>query len=170
LFLRSKEQASPAKQGIKGAKAAETAADVSKLVSQTKHVFRYDKIMPVLQAVYHQVVKATITQTIRSFKQQLDNFLKNVGSVLMGPKPAVVGVGGSTSRMWMSGAEREAKGTMMNIVGKNRDEVVGKSTGKTVNDLIHDPKLKNLMQDAKLIKKTKVERRYMIKLVDIIKL
>jgi uncharacterized protein len=55
------------KAAIKGAKAA---ADVSKLVSQTRHVLRYDKIVPTLQAVYHQVVKAPITQTIRSFKQQ----------------------------------------------------------------------------------------------------
>jgi Pre-toxin TG len=53
------------KTAIKGAKAAETAVDVSKLVSQTRHVLRYDKVMPALQAVYHQVVKAPITQTIR---------------------------------------------------------------------------------------------------------
>jgi hypothetical protein len=116
------------KVGIKGAKAAGTAADVSKLVSQTKHVLRYDKVMPALQAVYHQVVKAPITQTIRSFKQQWEEFLENVGSVLQGSQPALAGIG-PAPRMWMSGAEREAKGTMMNIVGKNGDEVVGKGTG-----------------------------------------
>jgi hypothetical protein len=43
------------KAGSKGEKAAGTAVDVSKLVSQTKHVLRYDKIMTVLQAVYRQV-------------------------------------------------------------------------------------------------------------------
>ncbi|MBY6270269.1 pre-toxin TG domain-containing protein, partial [Parageobacillus thermoglucosidasius] len=58
------------KAGIKGAKAAGIAADVSKLVSQTRHVLRYDKVMPALQAVYHQVVKAPISNTIRSFKKQ----------------------------------------------------------------------------------------------------
>ncbi|TCL53197.1 hypothetical protein EDD69_101204 [Thermolongibacillus altinsuensis] len=44
------------KARIKGTKAVGTAADVSKLVSQTKHVLRYDKIMPALQTVYSQVV------------------------------------------------------------------------------------------------------------------
>jgi Pre-toxin TG len=117
------------KAGIKGVKAAETAADVSKLVSQTKHVLRYDKIMPALQSVYHQVVKAPITQTIRSFKQQWENFLENVGSVLQGPQPALVRIG-PAPRMWMSGAEKEVKETTMNIIGKTGDEVVGKGTGK----------------------------------------
>jgi Pre-toxin TG len=83
------------KAAIKGAKAAETAVDVSKLVSQTRHVLRYDKIMPVLQAIYHQVVKAPITQTIRSFKQQWENLLENVGSVLRGH-----------SRPWQESAAR----------------------------------------------------------------
>ncbi|MED4906382.1 pre-toxin TG domain-containing protein [Parageobacillus thermoglucosidasius] len=117
------------KAGSKGAKAAETAADVSKLISQTKYVLRYDKVMPALQTVYHQVVKAPITQTIRSFKKQWENLLENVGSVLQGPQPALAGVGGPAPRMGISEAEREAKGTMMNIVGKNGDEVVGKGTG-----------------------------------------
>jgi hypothetical protein len=48
----------------------------------------------------------------------------------MGPEPVVVGVGGSTSRMWVSGVEREAKGTMMNIVSRTRDQVIGKGIGK----------------------------------------
>ncbi|WMT19684.1 pre-toxin TG domain-containing protein [Parageobacillus toebii] len=114
------------KAAIKGAKAAETAADVSKLVSQTKNVLNYNKIKPFFQTIYPQVIKGPITQTICSFKQQLDNFLKNVGSVLMEPEPVVVGVGDSTSRMWVSGVEREAKGTMMNIVSRTRDQVIGK--------------------------------------------
>jgi hypothetical protein len=79
------------KAGIKGAKAAETAADVSKLVSQTKHVLRYDKVMPALQAVYYQVVKAPITQTIRSFKQQWDELLDSVRAVQWQPTFAGIG-------------------------------------------------------------------------------
>jgi hypothetical protein len=114
--------------------------DVSKWISKTRNVLNYNKIKPFFQTIYHQVIKGPITQTICSFKQQLDNFLKNVGSVLMGPEPAVVGVDGSTSRMWVSGGEREAKGTTMNIVGRTGDEV-GKGTGKTVEDLIKDAKL-----------------------------
>ncbi|BDG36342.1 pre-toxin TG domain-containing protein [Saccharococcus caldoxylosilyticus] len=79
------------KVGIKGAKAAETAADVSELVSQTKHVLRYDKIMPTLQAVYHQVVKAPISNTIRSFKKQWDDFFASVRSAQW--QPAFAGIG-----------------------------------------------------------------------------
>jgi Pre-toxin TG len=113
------------KAGSKGEKAAGTAVDVSKLVSQTKHVLRYDKIMTVLQAVYRQVVKAPITQTIRSFKKQWENLLENVGSVLQGPQPALAGIGPARG-VWMSEAERKAKETMMNIIGKTDDEMVGK--------------------------------------------
>ncbi|GCD84239.1 hypothetical protein PTHTG4_33040 [Parageobacillus thermoglucosidasius] len=64
------------KAGIKGAKAAETAVDVSKLVSQTKNVLNYNKIKPFFQTIYHQVIKGPITETIRSFKKQWENFLK----------------------------------------------------------------------------------------------
>jgi hypothetical protein len=130
------------KAAIKGAKAAETAADVSKLVSQTRHVLRYDKVMPALQAVYHQVVKAPITETIRSFKQQWEEFLENVGSVLMGPQPALAGIGPARG-MWMSGAEREVKETTMNMIGKTEDEVVGKGTGKgkRVSDIPRIPEI-----------------------------
>jgi hypothetical protein len=127
------------KAAIKGAKAAETAVDVSKLVSQTKNVLNYNKIKPFFQTIYHQVIKGPITETIRSFKKQWENFRENVGSVLQGPQPALAGVGGPAPRMWMSGAEREAKGTTMNIVGRTGDEV-GKGTGKTVEDLIKDAK------------------------------
>jgi hypothetical protein len=117
------------KAGIKGAKAAETAVDVSKLVSQTKHVLRCDKVMPALQAAYLQVVKAPIPQTIRSFKRQWESLLENVGSVLQGPQPALVRIG-PAPHMWMSGAEKEVKETTMNIIGKTGDQVVGKGTGK----------------------------------------
>jgi hypothetical protein len=122
------------KTAIKGAKAAETAADVSKLISKTRHVLRYDKVMPALQAVYHQVVKAPITQTIRSFKKQWENPLENVGSVLQGPQPALAGIG-PAPRMWMSGAERKTKGTTMNIVGRTGEDV-GKGAAKTGADNI----------------------------------
>ena len=117
------------KAAIKGAKAAGIAADVSKWISKTKNVLNVDKIKGAFQTIYHQVIKGPITETIRSFKKQWENFLENVGSVLMGPQPAVVGVGGSTSRMWVSGVEREAKGTMMNIVGNTGNRAVGKGTG-----------------------------------------
>jgi hypothetical protein len=82
--------------------------------------------MPVLQAVYLQVVKAPITETIRSSKKQWEDFLARIPSIQW--HPAFAGIDPSL-RGWMSGAERVAKGTMMNIVGKNRDEVVGKGTG-----------------------------------------
>ncbi|RDE36191.1 hypothetical protein DV713_00920, partial [Parageobacillus thermoglucosidasius] len=82
------------KAAVKGAKAAGIAAEVSKWISKTKNVLNVNKIKGALQTIYYQVIKGPITATIRSFKQQLDNFLKNVGSVLMGPEPAVVGVGG----------------------------------------------------------------------------
>jgi len=66
------------KAGIKGAKAAEAATDVSKSVSQTKHVLRYDKVMPALQAAYLHVVKAPITNTICSFKKQWNDLLASI--------------------------------------------------------------------------------------------
>ncbi|WP_420768690.1 pre-toxin TG domain-containing protein [Parageobacillus thermoglucosidasius] len=117
------------KAAVKGAKAAGTAADVSKWISKTKNVLNVNKIKGALQAIYHQVIKGPITETIRSFKHQWENFLENVGSVLQGSQPALAGVGGPAPRMWMSGAVREAKGTMMNIVGNTGNRAVGKGTG-----------------------------------------
>jgi uncharacterized protein YukE len=69
------------KAGIKGAKAAGTAADVSKWISKTKNVLNYDKIKSFFQTIYHQVIKGPITETIRSFKKQWDNLLSSVSSV-----------------------------------------------------------------------------------------
>jgi hypothetical protein len=126
------------KAAIKGAKAAETAVDVSKLASQTRHVLRYDKVMPALQAVYHQVVKAPITQTIRSFKKQWDDLLDSVRSVQW--QPALAGIG-PAPQVWMSEAKKEVKETTINIIGKTGDEVVGKST---VNICIPDSKMYQL--------------------------
>ncbi|MED4968981.1 AHH domain-containing protein [Parageobacillus toebii] len=125
----AKEAGVAGKAAIKGVKAAETAADVSKLISKTRNVLNVDKIKGALQTIYHQVVKGPITQTIRSFKQQWEQLLKNVGSVLQESQLALAGVDGSTSRTWMSGVEREAKGTMMNIVGNTGNRTVGKGTG-----------------------------------------
>ncbi len=79
------------KVAVKGAKAAATAADVSKLVSQMKHVLRYDKMMSVFQAVYRQVVKAPITKTLQYFKKQWNDLLASVPSVQW--QPALDGIG-----------------------------------------------------------------------------
>jgi Pre-toxin TG len=135
------------KAAIKGAKAAETAVDVSKLVSQTKHVLRYDKIMPVLQAVYHQVVKAPITQTIRSFKQQWENLLENVGSALMGPQLAIDGVGAVPSGRMIGTAEESTSSVRISMsqVGEKGTGDVAKGTSKLYrgDSLLHSPKRPN---------------------------
>ena len=109
------------KAGIKGLKAAETAADVSKLVSQTRHVLRYDKIVPALQAVYHQVVKAPITQTIRSFKKKWDDLLDSVRSVQL--QPAFAGIG-PVSRAGVRETAEEATNTFRHFMIKKSDEVI----------------------------------------------
>jgi hypothetical protein len=109
------------KAAIKGAKAAETAADVSKLVSQTKHVLRYDKVMPALQAVYYQVVKAPITQTIRSFKKKWDDLLDSVRSVQL--QPAFAGIG-PVSRAGVRETAEEATNTFRHFMIKKSDEVI----------------------------------------------
>ncbi|WP_420768693.1 pre-toxin TG domain-containing protein [Parageobacillus thermoglucosidasius] len=121
------------KAAVKGAKAAGIAAEVSKWISKTKNVLNVDKIKRALQTIYHQVIKGPITETIRSFKHQWENFLENVGSVLQGPQPALVGIG-PAPRMWMSGAEKEVKETTMNMIGKTGDEVVGKGAGNLLSE------------------------------------
>jgi hypothetical protein len=113
------------KVGIKGAKAAETAADVSKLVSQTKHVLRYDKVMPALQAVYHQVVKAPIAETIRSFKKQWNDLLASVPSVQW--QPVLTGVG-PVPRGWMKETVEESANSVRISMSQFGDKV-GKETG-----------------------------------------
>jgi hypothetical protein len=95
------------KAAIKGAKVAETAVDVSKLASQTRHVLRYDKVMPALQAVYHQVVKAPTTQTIRSFKKKWDDLLDSVRSVQW--QPSLGGNRSSTPGMDERSQERSKR-------------------------------------------------------------
>jgi hypothetical protein len=124
------------KAGIKGAKSAGTATDVYKLVSQTKHVLRYDKVASAFQAVYRQVIKAPITKTIRSFKKQWEGLLASVRSVQWHPQLALAGIG-SAPRVWMSGAEKEVKETTMNMIGRTEDGVVGKGTGKSTPTNTH---------------------------------
>jgi hypothetical protein len=114
------------KAGIKGAKAAETAVDVSKLVSQMKHVLRYDKIMPAFQAVYHQVVKAPITNTIRSFKKQWDGLLGSVRSVQW--QPAFAGIG-PVSRTGIQETAEEVTSSVRFSMSQAGDGVIGKGTG-----------------------------------------
>jgi hypothetical protein len=116
------------KAAIKGAKAAETAVDVSKLVSQTKNVLNYNKIKPFFQTIYHQVIKGSITETIRSFKKQWENFLENVGSVLQGSRLAVDGVG-AVSNGRMIGIVDESANSVRISMSQAGDEVVGKGTG-----------------------------------------
>ncbi|WP_370468116.1 pre-toxin TG domain-containing protein [Parageobacillus thermoglucosidasius] len=123
------------KAAVKGAKAAETAVDVSKLVSQTKNVLNYNKIKGALQTIYYQVIKGPITATIRSFKQQLDNFLKNVGSVLRGPQLAADGVGVVPSGRMIGIAEESASSVRISM-NQAVDGVVGKRTSQAVADKV----------------------------------
>ncbi|BDG45867.1 pre-toxin TG domain-containing protein [Parageobacillus sp. KH3-4] len=120
------------KAAVKGAKAAGTAADVSKLISQMKYVLRYDKMMSALQAIYLQVVKAPITETIRSFKKQWENFLENVGSVLRGPQLAADGVGVVPSGRVIGIVDESASSARfsMSQVGEKGTGDVAKGTGK----------------------------------------
>ncbi|EZP77236.1 hypothetical protein H839_06324 [Parageobacillus genomosp. 1] len=114
------------KAGAKRAKVAEAAADVSKLVSQTKHVLRYDKVMPVLQAVYHQVVKAPITNTIRLFKKQWDDLLDSVPFVQW--QPSLAGVGAVPSGQ-MIGITEESVSSMRISMSQAGDGVIRKGSG-----------------------------------------
>jgi Bacterial CdiA-CT RNAse A domain/Pre-toxin TG len=114
------------KAGIKGAKAAGTAADVSKLVSQMKHVLHYDKIMPALREIYLQVVKAPITQTIRSFKKQWDNLLDSVPSVQW--RPAFAGIG-PVSRAGIQETAEESASSIRFSMSQAGDGVIGKGKG-----------------------------------------
>jgi hypothetical protein len=141
------------KAAIKGAKAAETAADVSKLVSQTKNVLNYNKIKPFFQTIYHQVIKETITETIRSFKKQWENFRENVGSVLQGSRLAVDGVG-AVSNGRMIGIVDESANSVRISMSQAGDGVIGKGTGGvakgtskfTYNNLPKNPK--ELLEDG----------------------
>jgi hypothetical protein len=135
------------KAAIKGAKAAETAVDVSKLVSQTKNVLNYNKIKPFFQTIYHQVIKGPITETIRSFKHQWENFLENVGSVLQGPQLAADGVGVVPSGRVIGIAEESASSVRfsMSQVGEKGTGDVAKGTSKLYrgDSLLHSPKRPN---------------------------
>ncbi|MED4968971.1 RNase A-like domain-containing protein [Parageobacillus toebii] len=116
------------KAAIKGAKAAETAVDVSKWISKTRNVLNVNKIKGALQTIYHQVIKGPITETIRSFKKQWENFLENVGSVLQGSQLAIEGVGVVPSGRMIGIAEESASSVRISM-SQAEDEVVGKGTG-----------------------------------------
>uniref|UniRef100_A0A7U3YCS3 Pre-toxin TG domain-containing protein n=1 Tax=Geobacillus sp. (strain Y4.1MC1) TaxID=581103 RepID=A0A7U3YCS3_GEOS0 len=138
------------KAAVKGAKAAGATADVSKWISKTRNVLNVNKIKGAFQTIYYQVIKGPITETIRSFKHQWENFLENVGSVLQGPQPALAGIG-STRGVWVSRAEKEVKETTMNIIGKTGDEVVGKGKGKINGNIKNIDKLKQVLRDSKRV-------------------
>jgi hypothetical protein len=114
------------KAGIKGAKAGGTATDVSKLFSQMKYVLRYDKILTSLQAVYHQVVKAPITNTIRSFKKQWNDLLDSVQSVQW--QPAFTGIG-PVSRTGIQETAEKVTSSVRFSISQAEDGVIGKGTG-----------------------------------------
>ncbi|MBA2871428.1 uncharacterized protein YukE [Anoxybacillus calidus] len=122
------------KAAIKGAKAAETAVDVSKLISKTKNVLNYDKIKSFFQTIYHQVIKRPITETIRSFKKRWENLLENVGSVLQGPQLAADGVGAVPSGRVIGIAEESASSVRfsMSQVGEKGTGDVAKGTGNSL--------------------------------------
>ncbi|BDG45874.1 pre-toxin TG domain-containing protein [Parageobacillus sp. KH3-4] len=121
------------KAAVKGAKAAGTTAEVSKWISKTKNVLNVDKIKGALQTIYHQVIKGPITETIRSFKHQWENFLENVGSVLRGPQLAADGVGVVPSGRMIGIAEESASSVRISM-SQAGDEVVGKGIGKGKNE------------------------------------
>ncbi|UOE76683.1 pre-toxin TG domain-containing protein [Parageobacillus thermoglucosidasius] len=141
------------KAGIKGAKAAGIVADVSKWISKTKNVLYYDKIKSFFQTIYHQVIKGPITETIRSFRKQWENFLENVGAVLRGPQLAADGVGVVPSGRMIGIAEESASSVRISM-SQAGDGVIGKGTGGvakgtskfTYNNLPKNPK--ELMEDG----------------------
>jgi hypothetical protein len=126
VFPPAKGAGIASKAGIKGAKTAGAAVDVSKLVPQMKCVLRYAKIMTALQAVYHQVVKAPITQTIRSFKKQWDDLLASVSSVQW--RPAFAGIG-PVSRVGIQETAEESASSVRFSISQAGDGVIGKGTG-----------------------------------------
>ncbi|SFA47593.1 Pre-toxin TG [Parageobacillus thermantarcticus] len=131
------------KAGIKGAKAAGTAADVSKLISQMKYVLRYDKIMPAFQVVYHQIVKAPITKTLQYFKKQWDDLLARVPSVQW--QPAFAGIG-PVSRAGIQETAEEVTSSIRFSMSQAGDGVIGKGTGgvaKGTVNLNSVPSVKN---------------------------
>jgi GHH signature containing HNH/Endo VII superfamily nuclease toxin len=138
-------------------KTVETAVDVSKLVSQTKHVLRYDKIMPALQAVYHQVVKAPTTQTVRSFKKQWDDLLDSVPSVQW--RPAFAGIG-SVSRAGIQETAEEATSSVRFSISKAVDGMV--DNGNAIGDRLVKNEADIIAERAKNLDLTPRETPYKI--------
>ncbi|QPA30753.1 pre-toxin TG domain-containing protein [Thermaerobacillus caldiproteolyticus] len=132
------------KVAVKGAKAAETAADVSKWISKTKNVLNYNKIKPFFQTIYHQVVKGPITETIRSFKKQWKQFLENVGSVLQGSRLAVDGVGAVSNGRMIGIAEESASSVRFSMSQEvDNGNAIGDRVVKNEADIIAE-RAKNL--------------------------
>ena len=133
------------KAWIKGAKAAGTAADVSKLVPQMKYVLRYDKMMSVFQPAYLQVVKAPITKTLQYFKKQWNDLLASVSSVQW--QPAFAGIG-PVSRAGIQETAEEVTSSVRFSMSQAGDGVIGKGTSgvaKGTGNVAH-----NAAQYAKL--------------------
>ncbi|MED4916300.1 pre-toxin TG domain-containing protein, partial [Geobacillus thermodenitrificans] len=107
------------KAAIKGAKALDTASTLSKV----KHVVHGDKIKGFFQTIYHQVVKAPLTETARLFKKQWDEFVESIASVSW--QPAYAGVG-PASRVWMSGSKNEVKDATFHMIKRVEGEAIGK--------------------------------------------
>jgi hypothetical protein len=92
--------------------------------------------MPALQAVYYQVVKASITQTIRSFKEQWEDLLASVRAVQW--QPAFAGIG-PVSRAGVQETAKEAASSVRfsmsevgGEVGKGTGDAAYKGTSKTL--------------------------------------
>jgi hypothetical protein len=99
-----------------------------------KHVLRYDKILPAFQTVYSQVVKAPITQTIRSFKKQWDDLLDSVPSVQW--QPAFAGIG-PVSRAGIQETAEETTSFVRFSMSQVGDGVIENGTGGVTNSNRH---------------------------------
>ncbi|WP_370543792.1 hypothetical protein [Geobacillus sp. 47C-IIb] len=114
------------KAAIKGAKALDTASTLSKV----KHVVHGDKIKGFFQTIYHQVVKAPLTETARLFKKQWDEFVKSVASVSW--QPAYAGDVG----LALQGGMNEAKDVSLNMIKNVEGGAIGKSAKGTGKGLL----------------------------------
>ncbi|WP_414085585.1 hypothetical protein [Geobacillus thermodenitrificans] len=138
VVLPAKGAGIAGKAAIKGAKALDTASTLSKV----KHVVHGDKIKGFFQTIYHQVVKAPLTETARLFKKQWDEFVESIASVSW--QPAYAGVG-PASRVWMSGSKNEVKDATFHMIKKAEGEAVGRGTNKLYrgDSLLHSSKRPN---------------------------
>ncbi len=89
------------------------------------HVVCDDKIKPIFETIYRQVVKAPFAETARLFKKQWDDFVESVSVV--GWKPVYVG-GGPTSRVWMNETRNEVKDAAFHMMKRIEREMAEKGT------------------------------------------